>query len=601
MSAYRLRHRLRRMLLKALDRIEPLVGGEATTLVALGALIGLVTGGLAVVFVYLLRIIDGLVWDHSLPDLHRFSHESPLAVADVDTFTRFYPLVIVPVGMLLVVWFVRRFAPSAAGHGVPEVMEAVATRSGRISGRVGWVKLLASSANIGMGGSLGKEGPVVQVGSALGSVFGQFFSVKRTHMRTLVGCGAAAGIAAVFNAPIGGVLFALEIIIGTYSLSSFSPIVIASVVGAVTARSILGDQPAFFIPEALHDVLTVLTPWELGAYVVLGLGAGLLSVGFTRLLYGVEDLFDGWRTHWALRAGTAGLIVGGMGVYLPQILGEGHGTMSDLLLGTALPWTLLLTLALLKTLATAVTLGGGGSGGVFMPSLFVGAMVGAAFGQGMEALFPGAVAPTGAYALAGMAALLAGTAHAPLTGILLLFEMSDNYLLILPLMTASVLATMVSRGMLKDSVYTLKLSRRGIFVNERPDTALLRRLHVADAMRPPAETILESARFNEIVEHLLGSRQHDFPVVDADDHLMGALSLDDLREFIREEHLRQILVARDCVHPIDTLAPQSTLLAAFETFERDNVYEVPVISRGRVVGSLRRRDVLAAYGRALRS
>ena len=604
MRRSRLAHRLHRRLLKLVALCEPRLGGESTTLLALGALVGVITGGVAVLFVMLLRTITSFVWLQRAPDEalhpdHLSDHVS--LMQGLAHLPWWYPLAVLPLGLVLVSWFVRRAAPSAAGHGVPEVMEAVAERSGRIKGKVGWVKLVASSLNIGLGGSLGKEGPIVQVGSAFGSALGQFFTVKRTHMRTLVGCGSAAGIAAVFNAPIGGVMFALEIIIGTYSLTSFAPVVIASVMGAVTARRFLGTEPAFDIPDALREGLTIVTPWEFLAYAALGLAAGLASVGFTRLTYAVEDLFARWHFSVVRRAVGAGLLVGAMGLWLPQVLGEGHDTMTLLLLGgdAALPWFLLLTLALVKTLATSVTLGGGGSGGVFMPSLFVGAMLGSAAGQGLETLFPGQVAPVGAYALAGMAALLAGTAHSPLTGILLLFEMSDNYRLILPLMLASILATAVARGFLADSIYTLKLSRRGILVNDRPDTALLRRLRVADAMQPPVQTIAEHAPFREIVERLLQSDQHDFPVVDAGGHLMGALRLDDLREFLRDEHLARILVARDCVHPISTRAPHDTLLEALSDFDAGDVYEIPVVSRGRLVGSLRRKDVLRSYRRAL--
>ncbi len=600
-------HQGQRALLNLTRSFARLVGGDQTVLILLGGMIGVLTGLVAVVFVRLVRFLTALAWNHELSD-------EPAHITEAlhsGHLPDWYPLLVLPVGMLLVSWIVRRFSPEAGGHGVPEVMSAVATRNGRIRGSVGWVKMLSSSLNIGLGGSLGKEGPIVQVGSAFGSALGRMFKVKPQHMRTLVGCGAAAGIAAVFNAPIGGVMFALEIIIGTYELTSFTPIVIASVMGSVSAQRFLRGEadvsnfitasPSFHIPEQLKEGLTIVSPWEFAAYAILGLLAGLLSVGFTRSLYRIEDAFAGWTAPWWVHAVSAGLIVGIAGMFAPEVLGEGHDFMDHLLQsdGSDMPWELLLKLGLIKVLATAVTIGGGGSGGVFMPSLFVGAVFGGLFGQAMGALFPGQVAGLGAYALAGMAALLAGTAHAPLTGILLLFEMSDNYLLILPLMTVSVLATAVASRLLPDSIYTLKLSRRGIVVNDRQDTGLLRRLKTSDAMRPPVETISEAARFNEIVRRLLQSDQHDFPVVDSEGHLVGGLSLDDLREFLREEHLSQILVARDCLKPIDTLPPHSSLLEALEVFDRGDVYEIPVVSRGRMVGSLRRRDVMRTYRRAL--
>jgi CIC family chloride channel protein len=203
------------------------------------------------------------------------------------------------------------------------------------------------------------------------------------------------------------------------------------------------------------------------------------------------------------------------------------------------------------------------------------------------------------YALVGMGALLAGTAHAPMTGILLIFEMTDNYLVILPLMTASVIATVVASRLRPDSIYTLKLTRRGILLRDHQDTALLRRMRVADAMHPAVEAIPETTTFERIVRRLLQSDQHDFPVVDAEGHLTGAISLDDVREFLREEQLDYLLLARDCVHPVRTLEPHDTLLMALEVFDNEEVYEVPVVSAGKLVGSLRRANVLRTYRRAL--
>jgi len=407
----------------------------------------------------------------------------------------------------------------------------------------------------------------------------------------------------VFNAPIGGVMFALEIVIGSYNLSAFAPVLLASVAGSVTSRRMLGAEPAFAIPEVLREGLTITSLWEMGAYAVLGLLFGVLSVGFTRALYMVEDGAAAWRAPPWLKAVGAGVVVGALGLALPQVLGEGHHTMTEVLVAdeALMPWTLLLALGAVKTLATIVTLAGGGSGGVFAPSLFVGAMFGGAFGQLLGRVFPGHVGACGAYALAGMAALLAGTAHAPMTGILLLFEMSDNYLLILPLMTSAVLSTVVASRLMPDSIYTLALSRRGIVLRDREDTALLRSLRVGDAMRWEAETIPESATFDRIVRKLLESDRHEFPVVDGRGGLTGAISLDDVREFLRERHLDHLLLARDCAHPVETLSPRATLLEALEHLDDHDVDEVPVVSDTRLIGTLRRGDVLRTYRRALRT
>jgi len=600
MSPRRTLHHTRRRLLDLATRTQRRLGGESTTMVLLGALVGTVAGLAAVSFVLLVRAIESLVWDWS-PALDDVAPIDALQAAD-SALPAYYPLLVVPLGMLLVVALVRRFSPMAGGHGVPEVMEAVAQRSGRMRARVGWVKLLASSLNVGFGGSVGKEGPIVQVGAAFGSAVGRLLGVSGPPLRTLLGCGAAAGIAAVFNAPIGGVMFALEIIMGSYSLSAFAPVLIASVAGAVTSRRLLGAQAAFAIPESLREGLLLVSPWEIAAYALLGLLTAFCSLGFAASMYAIEDRLRAWRIPALPKAAVAGLLVGGLGMFWPQVLGEGHHSMSEVLVADAmdLPWLLLVTLAVVKTVATALTLGGGGSGGVFAPSLFVGAMLGGAFGQGLEALVPGSVGGVGAYAIAGMAGMLAGTAHAPMTAILLLFEMSDNYLLILPLMTTAVIASVVSSRRQPESIYTLALSRRGVLLSDPRDTALLRALRVRDAMLPPTDVISENARFEQIVRRLLQSDGHDFPVVDARGVLVGAISLADVREFLREEHLDQLLLAGECAHAVRTLHPADTLLQAMDALEGGETYEVPVVHDGRLVGSLSRARLLSTYRGALR-
>lgn len=593
-------HQLRRQLLRALTRGAAVIGGQGTALVLVGGAVGVVSGLASVALVLLVRGVNSLTWELS-PALHDVSPAEVLVRGGEADLPPAWPLLVVPLGMVLVCLLTRWLAPEAAGHGVPEVMASVARKFGLMRGRVGVVKLLASAINIGTGGSVGKEGPIVQVGASFGSVMARFLGLHGRHMRTLVGCGAAAGIAAVFNAPIGGVLFALEIVIGAYGLSAFAPVLIASVAGSVTARRLLGGEPAFAIPEHLRQGLTITSLWELLSYAAMGLIFGLASVAFTRVLYAVEDGSARLRMPPVLKAALAGLAVGATGMLLPQVLGEGHHVMTGVLLddGMAMSWRLLLLLGVVKLAATAITLAGGGSGGVFAPSLFVGAMLGGAYGQLMGAALPSLAGPPGAYALAGMAALLAGTAHAPMTAILLMFEMSDNYLLILPLMTVSVLATVVAQRLLPDSIYTYGLTRKGIVLRDREDTALLRQLRVGDAMRPPTDAIPDTTTFDRIVRRLMMSDQRDLPVVDAAGRLTGAVSFDDVREFLRDEGLDHLLLARDCARHVPTLAPQDTLLTALGTFDEHALHEVPVVLGDRLVGALRREDVLSTYRRAL--
>ncbi|MBW2619644.1 MAG: chloride channel protein, partial [Deltaproteobacteria bacterium] len=334
------------------------------------------------------------------------------------------------------------------------------------------VKSLASAISIAIGGSVGREGPIVQIGSAIGSSLGQVFRVSPNRMRVLVGCGAAAGIAATFNAPLAGMIFALEIILGEFAIATFSPIVLSAVMATAISRHYLGDYPAFLVPE--YQLVSL---WELIFYAILGLAAGVVAVGFTTTLYKFEDLFDLWKRPDYLKPIVAGLAIGLLGLAFPWVLGVGYGGI-NLALAGQMSWWLLLMLVGVKIVATSMTIGGGMSGGIFAPSLFIGAMLGGAYGQLVHALFPEITASSGAYAIVGMGALVAGTTHGPLTAFLILFEMTGNYKIILPLMSACILATLMASQIKKESIYTLKLIRRGVNIRAGQEVNLLRSLTV---------------------------------------------------------------------------------------------------------------------------
>ncbi|NIV04156.1 chloride channel protein, partial [Candidatus Saccharibacteria bacterium] len=284
------------------------------------------------------------------------------------------------------------FAREAKGHGVPEVMEAIALKSGLIRPRVAITKLLASSLFIGTGGSVGREGPVIQIGASVGSTLGQIFRINPQRLKVLVACGAAAGIAAAFNAPVAGALFSLEIILGDFGLAQFSPIVVSSVVATAVSRNFLGDYPAFVVPK-----YELLSPYELLFYAALGLIAGLVSLLYIKVLYFFEDFFDNLRIHEILKTFIGGLAIGVMGLFVPQIFGVGYHTIVDALYGNML-WTTMFLMIFLKILATSISLGSGGSGGVFAPALFIGTMTGGFFGALIHQYFPFTAGP-GAYSL----------------------------------------------------------------------------------------------------------------------------------------------------------------------------------------------------------
>lgn len=377
---------------------------------------------------------------------------------------------------------VYRFAPEARGHGVPEVMYAVAERGGRIPVQVSVVKALASAMCIGSGGSVGREGPIVQIGSALGSAFGRLAKLPESRLRVLVACGAAGGIAATFNAPLAGPMFAMELILRDFAVESFGAVVLASVTASVVGRAVFGNTAFLALPPfALHS------PVEYLLFAALGVVVGASGVLFTRVLYWIEDACDwAWRGPEWLRPAVGGLLLGGLLLLLPEMYGVGYPVLENAVEGRYL-LGFLLVLLIGKIVATSLTIGIGGSGGVFAPSLFIGAMGGTAFGILVHAWLPQLTASPGVYGLIGMGAAFAGAARAPITAIIVLFELTGQYTVILPLMGAIVIAAQTSRALSRDTIYTLKLRRRGIDLDGHLDasrlagTGVRRALHSLDS------------------------------------------------------------------------------------------------------------------------
>ncbi|HET6452947.1 MAG TPA: chloride channel protein [Armatimonadota bacterium] len=509
-------------------------------------------------------------------------------------FGKYYVILVPAAGGLIVGPLIYYFAREAKGHGVPEVMQAVALRGGRIRPRVAIVKSLASAICIGSGGSAGREGPIVQIGSTIGSTLGQLLRLPDQRVRMLVASGAAGGISATFNAPIAGVIFALEVILSEFSARAFGLVVLASVSANIISRTFLGNQPAFAIPP--H---TLKSSAEMPLYFVLGILAAVVAVVFVKTLYKIEDLWDGWRISEVFKPVTGGLLIGAVGVWLPQVFGVGYGPMEQALGGKLLLSTMLI-LVFMKILATSVTIGSGGSGGVFAPSLFIGAMLGGTFGLGVNHLFPNISAPSGAYALVGMAAVFAGAAHAPITAILILFEMTNDYRIILPLMTAVVTSTLISQLISRDSIYTLKLRRRGIDVHARQRINLMETILVSEAMTKDFETVRDTLPVAALVEEFTRTGHHGFPVLDANGNLVGMVTLSDIEEVVVDEET-DVLVEDIMTKTLLVAYPDETLEDALRRFGSRDVGRLPVVERAdrrKIVGLLRRGDIITAYAQA---
>jgi CIC family chloride channel protein len=552
----------------------------------------------AIVFRILIRLFTSVFFG-DVEGLRELLHGNWLADAgDPLELARKLPwwavLTIPALGGLVVGPLVTLFPREAKGHGVPEVMEAVALRGGMMRGRTVVLRTLASALSVGSGGSVGREGPIVQIGAALGSFIGQLLRVPPRLLRTIVGCGAAAGIAATFNAPIAGALFAVEVIIGDFAVAQFSPIVISSVVATVLSRWLLGDHPSFLVPAYV-----LVAPFELVPYAVLGVATGLVGLAFMWLLYRSEDAFERLRVPAWLKPALGGLAVGAIGIAFPQVLGVGYSTITPALQGALVP-SLLAALLVAKLIATSITVGSGGSGGVFSASLFLGAMTGGVLGSAVHALFPGHTADSGAYALVAMGAVVAATTHAPITAIVMIFEMTQAIAIIPPLMAACVISTLVATWFSRESIYTMKLARRGVELRPQQDANVLRRLAVRDVMARDAACVPASARFDEILDLVVRSPHVEFYVLDERGLLVGAISLAGLRQLLLDrESLRHVLVAGDLAvpHP-PTVTEDDDLDLAMQILGHSDLDELAVVDRAnprKLVGTLTLQRVIDAY------
>lgn len=582
--------RVRRALGGWLDRHD--VSESAVTL-ATAIIVGVLTGFSAVGFRRLIALIQYL------------GYESWRGVGDAAGSYSPWHLIIVPaVGGLIVGVLVFNFAREAKGHGVPEVMEAVALRGGRIRPVVAVVKALASSVCIGTGGAAGREGPIVQIGSALGSTVGQALRLSDERVTNLVACGAAGGIAATFNAPIAGAIFAMEVILGRLHTLYFGAVVVSAVIADVVAQSFDGNTRAFVVPEyGLNH------PGELALYAVLGILAGVLSVAFSRGLYAMEDLWDALPVPEYVRPALGGVLLGVVGIFsfhtaggMPRIFGVGYDTITDAALGN-LALEVVFGLLLLKMLATSLTLGSGGSGGVFAPSLFMGAMLGSAFGQVVNSLFPAITAPSGAYALAGMSAFFAGAAHAPVTAILILFEMTGDYAIILPLMLATVMSTVVARILSGESIYTLKLARRGVRLEQGLDAEVLEGVRVAEVMTATANPVRLDAGLNNLNQAFTRAGERTLPVVDKAGRLAGVVSAQDLDRALARGSIKELTIGDIAsLDAILVIHPEESIGEALRRLEVRGLTMLPVVDAGnprRLLGSVTRDQIHQTYERGL--
>ncbi|MBI3977146.1 MAG: chloride channel protein [Chloroflexi bacterium] len=567
--------------LPAVAQFWALSRSEAATLVVLPAAIGVAVGLAAVGFRLLIALLRTLLFE-TLP-------------AAVQLPFTWWIALIPALGGLLVGLVLQRLGPEVHGTGVPQLMQAVMVRGGRIGVSVGPARALVAALTIGSGGSAGQEGPVVQIGGAIGSNFGQLWRLPEERLRTYVGCGVAAGIAAIFNTPIAGLFFALEVILGEFRGLAVVAVVLAAVTGAATSRVFLGDRPAFDVPP--HPLVS---PLELGLYLVLGLLAALVAVAFIRALDLVGSAFGRVRLAAPAKPAVGGLAVGVIGLWFPQVLGLGYGTIQEALRGQV-SLSLLAALLVLKLAATSLTIGSGGAGGVIGPTLFLGAMLGGAFGKVAHAWAPTWTADAGAYAGVGSAAVFAAALHAPLTGVFTLFELTGDAHSILPLLAGVATGAYVAPRLYRWSIFTARLRAFGI--EPRPEPGLLEQISVAEAMTPDPATVPPTLPLSEMAERFRQTGRSEFPVVDAQGDLDGIVTLSDLSRAL-ERRDTALAVGDIATRDLLVAYPDEPVRAAIERLAMGDVGQLPVVDRSnprRLLGLLRRSDVIGAYGRLLRA
>lgn len=557
-------------------------------MILIAVLVGVLAGYGNIIFRYLISFFQNLFYGTKSEYVLEALQSAPV-----------YKIILVPALGGLLVGLLSIIFKFAKGHGVPDVIKAIALNRSVLP-QIALVKSLSSAITLGSGGSAGREGPIVQIGAAIGSGVGRFFKFSSARMKTVIACGAAGGLAATFNAPIGGAMFAAEVLLGEFGLKTFSPIIISSVIATVVSRAYLGDHVTFEAPEYVFKSIL-----ELPLYTLMGMLCAFVGVVFIRVFYKFEETFESMQVANWIKPAIGGLLMGCVALLSRDVMGVGYDTIDAILKHET--GFFLAALVVLKIIATSLTLGSGGSGGLFVPSLYIGAATGGFFGWAVNLLFPNITGGSGAYGLVAMSAMLAATIRAPLTAILIIFEITQSYTVILPLMLTAIVANIFAGWLERESIFTWILTKQGVRIRKGAEESVLEHLLVGDVMMKDVTSFREDASFREVLEGVKMANHTYFPVLDNNGYLAGIISLDNIREIIFEEGLEDIVVAGEICTRDDIIyvTEGDSLLTATQKLGIKDLGALPVVEeRGGkllVKGLLRRGDIIMHYNKTVAS
>lgn len=568
---------------------------EKNFLLLLSLAVGVICGFAAQLLKFLIHVISGILTSH------------------ISATTANYLYLLYPVaGILIVTLFLRYVVKENISHGVTKVLYAISRHKSRLKKRNMYASLVASSITIGFGGSVGAEGPIVFTGAAIGSNVGQAFRLSPRILMILVGCGAAAGIAGIFRAPIAGMLFTLEVLMIDLTGLTVMPLLFSSVAGAVVAYVLEGYNAEFFFVQS-EQFLTNKIPYT----VLLGVVCGLMSYYFTKVMFMMESMFRKLK-YQGVKILIGGLIMAGLIFLFPPLYGEGYGAINNLLLGDVSKivdgtffyvdrnnvWFLALfigAIAMTKAFATSATNGAGGVGGTFAPSLFVGALTGFLFAYILNNLDLGVQLSQKNFALMGMAGVMSGVMHAPLMAIFLTAEMTGGYDLFLPLLIVSGLAYMTIRIFTPYSIYTMRLAKAGDLITHQKDKAVLTLLKVDNLIETDFKVVHPEMNLKEMVDVISISNRNLFPVTDAEGNLKGVVLLDEIRNIMfRADLYKKMHVSRFMSAVPDVIEVDYPMDKVMEIFDRTNAWNLPVVDKGKYVGFVSKSKIFNSYRRVLR-